>query len=85
MTIVQNKPVTEKSLNEAVEAIMGGIDGIYEKLDEKIESSKKDLSMQIDSLDRKFDSQQSRLDTHDDRIEPLEKIHPKNKHIFTAA
>lgn len=82
MTKAQNKPVTEKSLNEAVEAIMGGIDGIYEKLDEKIENSKNDLSMQIDSLDRKFVSQQNRLDTHNDRIETLEKIHPKGKHDF---
>lgn len=31
------------------------------------------LSMQIDSLDRKFDAQQERLDRHDKRITKLEK------------
>lgn len=72
MIKTQNKPVTEKSLNEAVEAIMGGIDGISEKLEQKIENSKKDLSLQIDSLDRKFDSQQIKLDRHDKRISKLE-------------
>jgi peptidoglycan hydrolase CwlO-like protein len=40
----------------------------------------KELSMKVDSLDRKFDAQQERLDKHNGRIESLEKIHPKGRH-----
>lgn len=52
--------LTHAAINGAVEAIMGGIDEIYEKLDKKIENSKNDLSMQISLLDRKFEAQQER-------------------------
>lgn len=43
----------------------------------------RDLASKIDSLDRKFDSQQERQDRHNDRIEKLEKIHPQGKHLAT--
>lgn len=37
-----------------------------------LEGVRKDLSMRIDSLDRKFDAQQERLDRHDKRITKIE-------------
>ena len=42
----------------------------------------KEVNMKLDSLDRKFDSAQGRLDKHDQRIGTLEKLHPQGKHAF---
>jgi hypothetical protein len=50
-------------------------------MDNMAENIKSDIGMKIDSLDRKFASQQNRLDKHNDRIEKLEKIHPQGRHL----
>ena len=52
-------------------------------MDNMAEDIKTDLGVKIDSLDRKFISQQNRLDRHNDKIEKLEKNHPQNKHLAT--
>jgi len=47
-----------------------------EEMEERL-ASKNDLhelEMKVDSLDRKFDAAQNRLDNHDKRISTLEKI-----------
>jgi pyruvate/2-oxoacid:ferredoxin oxidoreductase beta subunit len=77
--------VVNKVVSEASDSILTGMDKLYSDLDLKIEESKQELSMQIDSLDRKFVSQQNRLDLHNKRIETLEKIHPNNQHDFVVA
>jgi hypothetical protein len=50
-------------------------------MDNMAEDIKSDLGMKIDSLGRKFDSQQERQDRLNARIEKLEKIHSGNAHI----
>lgn len=52
-------------------------------MDNMAEDIKTDLGMKINSFDRKFTSQQNRLDKHNDRIEKLEEIHPQGKHLAT--
>ena len=70
------------------EVMIPALEGMEERLKEELASKEdlknvsKELSMRIDSLDRKFDAQQDRLDRHDARIKKLEKIHPQGKHLF---
>lgn len=52
-------------------------------MDNMAEDIKTDIGMKIDSLDRKFDAQQTRQDRHNTRIEELEKIHPQGTHLAT--
>ncbi|HKC04464.1 MAG TPA: hypothetical protein VKC54_01185 [Patescibacteria group bacterium] len=72
-------------ISEAFNVVMiPALDDMLQKIEKKIEESiegvRKDLGMQINSLDRKFDAQQERLDRHNERIESLEKLHPKGTH-----
>jgi hypothetical protein len=74
----KDKIATESVLKDAVDAILGGMDNLYEKMKadfaskKDVEAIKQDLGVKIDSLDRKFDAQQSRLDRHDKRVTNLE-------------
>ena len=52
-------------------------------MDSMADGIKRDLGMKIDALDRKFESQQARLDRQNARIENLEKIHPRGRHAAT--
>jgi len=66
------------------EVMIPALEGMEERLKEEL-ASKEDLlelSSKVDSLDRKFDAQQIRLDRHNTRIEKLEDIHPQGKHLF---
>ena len=70
----KDKVVTESVLKDAVDTILGGMDNLYNRIKEDFASKEdvKELGMKIDSLDRKFDAQQIRLDRHDKRITKLE-------------
>ena len=47
---------------------------------EDLQKVEQKLSRHIDSLARKFDAQQDRLDKHNQRIEILERLHPQGRH-----
>ncbi len=89
MTIIKSKEDKQEFIelvSEAFQQVMiPALDNLKEEIEEKMEEIRKDLGMRIDSLDRKFDAQQDRLDKHNNRIEALEKIHPKGKHDFQTA
>jgi len=78
---VKGKVVTESVLKDAVDTILSGMDNLYDRMKEDF-ASKKDLEevkerlggveSTLNSLDRKFDAQQTRLDRHDKRITKLE-------------
>lgn len=70
----KDKFVTEGFLKDAVDTILDGMDNLYDRMREEFASKNdvKELSIKIDSLDRKFDAQQIRLDRHDKRIINLE-------------
>jgi chromosome segregation ATPase len=68
------------------EVMIPALEDMEKRLKQELASKKdlekvhRELSMDIDSLNRKFDAQQERLDRHDNRIEKLEDIHPRGKH-----
>lgn len=82
-TLPTKKDVENIVLDAINTVIIPGMDDMYSRLTSELASKEqvKELSLQIDSLDRKFDSQQMRQDRHDNRIEKLEKIHPNNAHL----
>jgi hypothetical protein len=71
---IKDKIVTESVLKDAVDTILKGMDNLYDRFKEDFASKEdsKELGTKIDSLDRKFDAQQTRLDRHDKRITRLE-------------
>lgn len=68
----------KKTKGEFVKLISQGFQEVMiptlEDMEERLASKKevKELGVKIDSLDRKFDAQQNRLDGHDKRITKLE-------------
>jgi uncharacterized coiled-coil DUF342 family protein len=65
--------------------VIPGMDNMAENIKAELASKEdvKEIGMKIDSLYRKFTAQQDRLDLHNARIEGLEKIHPRGKHLAT--
>jgi len=47
-----NAPVTNRQMEEAVDAILAGMQRMFDKQDEKIEESKKELKGEMDSFRR---------------------------------
>lgn len=75
-------------INTVTSAINDVMIPAMDRMEERL-ASKEDLkevenrlSGQINSLERKFEAQQERLDKHDTRIRIIEKIHPQGKHAL---
>lgn len=86
MTIIKNEDERQEFvglISDAFQEVMvPALDNMEARLKEELASKEdlKELGMKVDSLDKKFDAQQNRLDKHNNRIEALEKIHPQGKH-----
>lgn len=72
----KDKDEFTKLIGDALNDVMvPALESMEERLRNELASKKdlKELSLKVDSLDRKFDVQQERLDRHDKRISVLEK------------
>lgn len=74
--IATKKDVEDIVIDAINTVVIPGIDSVAEDI-------KSELGTKIDFLDRKFTSQQNRLDKHNGRIEKLERIHPQGRHLAT--
>lgn len=72
---------TKKDVESIVVDVVNTV--VIPGMDNMAENIKSDIGMKIDSLDRKFTSQQNRLDRHNEKIEKLEKMHPNGHHLAT--
>lgn len=85
-----NKKDKEEFVGLIAEAIdkvvVPALDAMESRLTETLASKEdvREVGMKVDSLDRKFDAQQSRLDRHNLRIEKLEEIHQEGKHSLAT-
>ena len=75
LAVLPSKEDVKKIVVEAIN------DVVIPGMDYMAEGIKNELGAKIDSLERKFNSQQSRLDRHSQKIENLEIIHPQGRHI----
>lgn len=88
LTKIDEKKIEKIVINTVTSAINDVMIPAMDRMEERL-ASKEDLkevenrlSSQINSLERKFEAQQERLDRHDARISTLEKIHPQGKHAI---
>ncbi len=86
MTIINSDEDKQEFIGLVSEALQEVMVPALEDMEKRLRSelaSKKDLKnleMKVDSLDKKFDASQDRLDRHDERIGKLEDIHSHYKH-----
>lgn len=88
MTIIK----TEEDKKEFIELIsdafqqvmISALDNMEYRIKTELGETIKSLSIQVDSLNRKFDAMQSRFDKHNERIKVLEKIHSNGAHAIST-
>ncbi|KKU23245.1 MAG: hypothetical protein UX36_C0007G0009 [Microgenomates group bacterium GW2011_GWC1_46_15] len=74
MVVVTEEKLGKYFAKSFKEVVLPALEDMEERLASKkdLEKVRKDLGGQIDSLDRKFDAVQDRLDNHGKRIQKLE-------------
>lgn len=75
LTKADENKITEIVANAINDVVIPALDDMEGRLASKedLEKFKKETMMEFDSLNRKFDAQQDRLDKHNGRIEKVEK------------